>query len=68
MKRNVFIGAGFLALLAALGVGQSVFEKQASAQAGASCSGAPVVDSISSDASACITVPQSIAPPAPSAG
>ena len=34
MKRNVFIGAGFLALLAALGVGQSVFEKQASAQAG----------------------------------
>ncbi len=33
-RRNVFIGAGFIALLAALGVGQSVFEKQASAQAG----------------------------------
>ncbi|MBS1816756.1 MAG: hypothetical protein JSU08_02395 [Acidobacteria bacterium] len=34
MKRNVFIGAGFIALLAALGIGQSVFEKRASAQAG----------------------------------
>ena len=34
-SRNVFIGASFIALLAALGVSQSVFEKQASAQAGA---------------------------------
>lgn len=33
-RRNVFIGASFIALLAALGVSQSVFEKQASAQAG----------------------------------
>jgi DNA-binding beta-propeller fold protein YncE len=34
MKRNVFIGTGFIALLAALGVSQSVLEKQALAQAG----------------------------------
>ncbi len=40
-RRNVFIGAGFIALLAALGVGQSVFEKQASAQAGGSGISAP---------------------------
>jgi DNA-binding beta-propeller fold protein YncE len=33
-RRNVFIGAGFVALLAALGVGQSVFEQKAIAQAG----------------------------------
>jgi DNA-binding beta-propeller fold protein YncE len=40
-RRNVFIGAGLIALLAALGVGQSVFEKQASAQAGGSGISAP---------------------------
>ena len=34
MKRNVFIGAGFIALLSALGVSQSVLEKKALAQAG----------------------------------
>ena len=34
MKRNVFIGAGFVALLAALGVSQSVLERKAMAQAG----------------------------------
>jgi DNA-binding beta-propeller fold protein YncE len=33
-RRNVFIGAGFIALLATLGVSQSVLEKQALAQAG----------------------------------
>ena len=33
-RRNVFIGAGFIALLAALGVSQSVLEKQALAQGG----------------------------------
>ena len=33
-RRNVLIGASFIALLAALGVSQSVFEKHASAQAG----------------------------------
>jgi DNA-binding beta-propeller fold protein YncE len=32
--RNVFIGAGFVALLATLGVSQSVLEKKASAQGG----------------------------------
>jgi DNA-binding beta-propeller fold protein YncE len=38
MKRNVFIGAGFVALLAALGVSQSVLEKKALAQAGSGIS------------------------------
>ena len=33
-RRNVFIGAGFLALLATLGVSQSVLEKKALAQSG----------------------------------
>ena len=33
-RRNVFIGAGFIALLAALGVSQSVLEKKALAQGG----------------------------------
>jgi DNA-binding beta-propeller fold protein YncE len=33
-RRNVFIGAGFIVLLATLGVSQSVLEKQALAQAG----------------------------------
>ena len=33
-RRNVFIGAGFIALLAALGVSQSVLEKNALAQGG----------------------------------
>ncbi|MGE0451508.1 MAG: hypothetical protein AB7Q29_18185 [Vicinamibacterales bacterium] len=34
MRRNVFIGAGFVALLAALGAGQRAFEARAQAQAG----------------------------------
>ena len=38
MKRNVFIGASVLALLGALGVGQSVLEKQALAQGGSTIS------------------------------
>lgn len=33
-RRNVFVGAGFLALLATLGVSQSVLEKKALAQSG----------------------------------
>ncbi len=33
-RRNVFIGAGFIALFAALGIGERLFEKQALAQAG----------------------------------
>src|SRR5215210_3739769 len=37
-RRNMFIGAGFIALLAALGISQSVFEKQALAQAGSGIS------------------------------
>jgi DNA-binding beta-propeller fold protein YncE len=38
MKRNVCIGAGFIVLLATLGVGQHVFERQALAQAGSGIS------------------------------
>lgn len=38
MKRNVVIGVSFLALLAALGVSQSVLEKQALAQGGSGIS------------------------------
>ena len=37
-RRNVFIGAGFIALLAALGVSQSVLEKKALAQGGSGIS------------------------------
>ncbi len=37
-RRNVFIGAGLIALLAALGVSQSVLEKQALAQGGSGIS------------------------------
>jgi DNA-binding beta-propeller fold protein YncE len=37
-RRNVFIGAGFIALLAALGVSQSVLEKKALAQSGSGIS------------------------------
>ena len=37
-RRNVFIGAGLIALLAALGVSQSVLEKKALAQGGAGIS------------------------------
>src|SRR3954466_16074519 len=40
-RRNVFIGAGFVALLAALGVSQSVLEKKAMAQAGGAAISAP---------------------------
>ena len=37
-RRNVFIGAGFIALLAALGVSQSVLERKALAQSGSGIS------------------------------
>jgi len=37
-RRNVFIGAGFIALLAALGVSQSVLERKALAQGGSGIS------------------------------
>jgi DNA-binding beta-propeller fold protein YncE len=40
-RRNVFIGTGFVALLVALGVGQSVLEKQALAQGGGGAISAP---------------------------
>jgi DNA-binding beta-propeller fold protein YncE len=40
-RRNAYIGAGFIALLAALGVGQRAFERQALAQAGGSAITAP---------------------------
>jgi len=40
-RRNVFIGTGFVALLLALGVGQSVLEKKALAQGGGSGITAP---------------------------
>lgn len=40
-RRNVFIGTGFVALLVALGLGQSVMEKKALAQGGGSAISAP---------------------------
>lgn len=40
-RKNVFIGAGFIALLASLGVGQRVFEQRAEAQAGGTAISAP---------------------------
>ena len=40
-RKNVFIGAGFIALLATLGVGQRVFEQRAEAQAGGTAISAP---------------------------